>query len=522
MSGKNTYLLAIDAGTGSGRAVIFNATGEQIASAQQEWWHKPDPRFEGSMDFDVEGNWALLSRAIRSALQKAGISGSDIAAVSATSMREAFVLFDRDGREIWACANVDSRAGSEVGALKQAHPALEAELYAESGQTFALGALPRLLWLKRNLPEIYERTHRIAMLSDWVLARLSGVIASDPSNAGTTGLFDLKARDWQPSAMSRAGLKDDIFPDCVETGTVIGSVTEKAAAETGLAAGIPVVMGGGDCQIGTAGTGLVKEGDCAVLGGTFWQQIVNVSPRLTDPSMDLRINPHVVAGLNQAEAISFFVGAVMRWFRDSFGAEEVLKAGSEGDAYTLLEEKARAVPPGAYGIIPIFSDVMHYGKWYHAAPSLLNLSIDPERSGKAAIFRALQENAAIVAARNLSRIFTLSGITPDKIVFAAGAAKSAHWAQILSSATGIPVVTPVVKEATAFGCAAAAAVGAGLYADMAEAANAWIRWDQRFEPDAGHKQIYDEAGERWARAYELQLQLVDEGVTTAMWKAPGL
>ena len=73
MSGKQTYLLAIDAGTGSGRAVIFNASGEQIASAQQEWWHKPDPRFEGSMDFDVQGNWALLSRAIRAALEKAGL-----------------------------------------------------------------------------------------------------------------------------------------------------------------------------------------------------------------------------------------------------------------------------------------------------------------------------------------------------------------------------------------------------------------------------------------------------------------
>ena len=80
----------------------------------------------------------------------------------------------------------------------------------------------------------------------------------------------------------------------------------------------------------------------------------------------------------------------------------------------------------------------------------------------------------------------------------------------------------MVKEATACGCAAAAAVGAGLYRDMPEAASAWIRWDQGFEPDTAHKQIYDEAGERWARAYALQLQLVDEGVTTSMWKAPGL
>ncbi|MCX5512580.1 autoinducer-2 kinase [Kaistia algarum] len=515
-------LLAIDAGTGSGRAVLFDAHGHQLAAAQHEWWHKPDPRFEGSMDFDVEGNWSHLARAIRQAIASAGISASDIVAVSATSMREALVVYDEGGNEIWACANVDSRSNSEVRELKQAFPGLEERIYERSGQTFALGALPRLLWLQRNLPDVYRRMHRIGMLSDWVLARLSGVLVSEPSNAGTTGLFDLKSRRWLPEAMAWAGLRDDIFPEIVEPGTPIGKVTAKAAEETGLTPGTLVVAGGGDCQIGTAGLGVVKRGDCAVLGGTFWQQIVNVDQTLTDPSMDLRINPHVIEGLNQAEAISFFVGLVMRWFRDSFGAEEVAAAGPNGDAYSLLEQKAAHVPPGAHGIIPIFSDVMHYGKWYHAAPSLLNLSIDPEKSGKAAIFRALQENAAIVAARNLAAIFRLSGLAPTQIVFAAGAAKSAHWAQILSSATGLPVVTPVVKEATAMGCAAAAAIGAGLLPDFVSAAENWVRWDRHFEPDLAHKAIYDEAGERWAHAYAVQRQLVDDGVTRSMWKAPGL
>jgi hypothetical protein len=173
-------------------------------------------------------------------------------------MREAIVVYDKGDREIWACANVDSRANNEVRDLKRDFPQLEADLYALSGQTFALGALPRLLWLKRNLPDVYDRMHRVAMLSDWVLARLSGVLASDPSNAGTTGLFSLTARDWLPGAMSKAGMRSDIFAGSVEPGTVIGHVTSAASQETGLAAGTPVVMGGGDCQIGTAGIGVVN------------------------------------------------------------------------------------------------------------------------------------------------------------------------------------------------------------------------------------------------------------------------
>src|SRR5690606_14896893 len=134
----------------------------------------------------------------------------------------------------------------------------------------------------------------------------------------------------------------------------------------------------------------------------------------------------------------------------------------------------------------------------------------------------LQENAAIVSARNLEAIFALSRTRPEQIVFAAGAAKSAHWAQLLATVTGVPVVTPKVKEATALGCAAAAAIGAGTFADFEESAEAWVTWEARFEPDPALKPVYDEAGERWAKAYRAQLALVDQGITTSMWKAPGL
>ncbi|MGV8831579.1 MAG: autoinducer-2 kinase [Devosia sp.] len=517
------YFLAIDAGTGSGRAVLFDDAGRQVSSCQAEWWHRPDPRFEGSMDFDLPSNWALLCRCIRDAIGQANIDPADVAGVSATSMREAIVAYDGAGVAIWACANVDSRSVDQVRRLQAERPDLERTLYAATGQTFALGALPRLLWLKENLPDVYDRVRQVSLISDWILAELSGEIASDPSNGGTTGLLSLTSRHWLDGQLEKVGLNSSILPPVLEPGKIVGEVTGVASSATGLRAGTPVVMGGGDCQIGTAGLGLVKAGQCAVLGGTFWQQIVNVAPDIVDPGMDLRLNPHVVTGLNQAEAISFYVGAAMRWFRDAFGQQEMAEAARTGvDAYTLLEERSLAVPPGAYGIIPILSDVMHYGRWYHAAPSLLNLSIDAEKAGKAAIFRALQENAAIVSARNLEAIFSLSGARPDCIVFAAGAAKSAHWAQMLADVTGLPVVTPKVKEATALGCAAAAAIGTGRFGSFVEAADAWVSWEQNFEPDRSLKALYEEASGRWAEAYSAQLALVDAGITTSMWKAPGL
>ncbi|MDX1296605.1 MAG: FGGY family carbohydrate kinase, partial [Sulfurimonadaceae bacterium] len=173
------YFMTIDAGTGSGRAVIFDTQGNQVSIGQQEWTHLSEPDVPNSMGFDFRTNWELLSGCIQQAIAQAGIQSSDIAAVTATSMREGILLYDKEGNELFGVANVDARADREVAELNEKFPDLEAEFYAQSGQTFALGALPRLLWVKKNRPEIYDKTASINMISDWVLTKLSGVIATD-------------------------------------------------------------------------------------------------------------------------------------------------------------------------------------------------------------------------------------------------------------------------------------------------------------------------------------------------------
>ena len=263
------YILAIDAGTGSGRAVLFDSRGSQVAVAQEEWTHKSDPRYPNSMEFDVIHNWELLCRCIRNVCRQGRISPPSIAAVSATSMREGIVLYNGEGKELWGCANVDARAANEVRFLKEQFPGLEEKFYRISGQTFALGALPRLLWVKNFMPEAYEQIAKISMLSDWVLFRLCGEIATDPSNGGTSGIYSLADRNWVPEMARTVGLRHDIFPPSVESGTIIGKVTTQAARDTGLPKGLPVVMGGGDVQLGCVGLGVVRPSQTAILGRYF-------------------------------------------------------------------------------------------------------------------------------------------------------------------------------------------------------------------------------------------------------------
>jgi len=518
------YLMAIDAGTGSIRAVVFDTKGNQISVAQEEWTHLAEDGVASSMSFDFKKNWGLTVGCIKKAISLAGISGEDILAVSATSMREAIVLYDENDRELWAVANVDARASKEVRDLKESYDGIEERFYALSGQTFALGALPRIMWLKNNRVDIYERVAKISMIGDWILAKLGGKIFTDPSNAGTTGIFSLESRDWMSEMAKEVGLKDDIFVPCVEVGTVISTVSESAAKETTLSKSTKVVMGGGDVQLGSAGLGVVNLGDAAILGGSFWQQVVNIPSKTPPPKdMSIRVNPHVIPEQSQAEGITFFSGLVMRWFRDAFCEIEKLEAKERGvDAYAILEEKASRVPVGSHGIIPIFSDSMKYGKWYHASPSFLNLSLDANICNRASMFRSLQENAAIVSGINLDKIKKFTGVEIKEIVFAGGASKGELWPQILSDVLGCKVKIPKVTEATALGGAMAAGVGAGIYDSMSAAARELVVWSKSYEPDMKNHEIYRELKQKFESAYEAQLKLVDDNITTSMWKAPGL
>lgn len=509
----NAYLLAIDAGTGSVRAVVFNTQGKQVGIYAQEWTHLAEEGIAGSMSFDAETNWQVTQTCIKGAIANAGIDGKQIVALSASSMREGIVVYNAQGNAIWGVANVDSRAGEQVAQLNREHPDWEKRYYASSGQTFALSALPRLLWLKQNRPDLYDQAHRMTMISDWVLYMLSGVMASDPSNAGTSGIFDLATRQWDKAQAEQAGIKD-LFPPVYESGQVIGTVKTDIAQDLGLSPDALVVMGGGDVQIGTLGLGLTQPHQAAILGGSFWQQVVNIDCKTPAPSdMSVRINPHVVSGQSQAEGITFFSGLIMRWFRDAI---------CDGMPYSELEARAMSVPLGSHGILPIFSDAMRYGRWIHASPSFIGLGIDPDKYNKYSMFRSLEENAAIISSINFEQIVSFSQANIDHVVFAGGAAKGKLWPQIVADVLGLPLHIPEETEATSLGCAICAGVGAGIWSSFDEATQAVVKTARIIEPNPANFEPYQAIKTRWQAVYQTQLALVEQDLTEALWKAPGL
>jgi autoinducer 2 (AI-2) kinase len=516
-----SHTLAIDLGTGSCRAVLFAEDGTQAAIGQREWSHARLPDAPGSQVFDTARNWILICECIREALDRAAIDPADVAGVSSTSMREGMVLYDADGLEIWACPNVDSRAAAEASELVIDGRARR--IFERGGDWVSITSPARFLWIQAHEPEIFRRIAHMGMLSDWVLYRLSGRFVTDPSSGSSSNLFDLPTRTWSRSSLDLIGLSPDVVPEVLEPGTVVGPLTARAAAETGLAVGTPVVVGGADTQLGLVGIGVVSPRRLTLVGGSFWQLTVVTDEPLIDPQARVRTLCHAVPGLWMTEGIGFYCGIAMRWFRDAFCEPERQEAARRDvDAYVVMEEAAADIPAGSEGVMAIFSNVMDAKRWVQASPSFLGFDLDrPAASNRRACIRALEEQAAYATRGHLAIISELTGESYDELVFTGGAAKGQLWPQIVADVIGLPVRVPVVKESTALGAAIYAGIGAGMYRDVAEVAGWLLRTERIFEPVGEARRTYDERYAAWQALYPRILDLSESGLLRPMWWPAG-
>jgi len=243
---------------------------------------------------------------------------------------------------------------------------------------------------------------------------------------------------------------------------------------------------------------------------------------LIDEKSKVRVNCHAVKNICQYEAIAFNPGLIMRWFRDAFCQFEKEEAKRSGkDVYDLMNEEAKKIPIGCYGMKCAFSDIMDYPSWRHASPTFSNFSLDPDKFNKYTFYRAILENAALVTRGHIELVYEQTGNKPEFITFASGASKSPLWCQILSDTTGLEVRVPKVKEATALGAAILAGVGVGIYKNVSETAKKLVNISAVYKPDMKNHAVYSEIFDFWKKWYAKELEIADAGLTDHMWAAPG-
>ncbi len=499
---EGKYLAAIDAGTGAGRCLLISLDGKQMASAYREWQYTVPADAPSGWEFDADQFWRIIGAAVQEAIQKSGVDPRDIVAVSTTSQREGIVLLDKEKKAVYAGPNLDGRAGAES---RQMAGELGPEIYRVSGHwPEAMFAPARLWWLKQHRPAVYAAATHLLMINDWVVFRLCGELTSEPTNASETLLYDIGERAWSQSLAARLQVDPAILAKVYPAGTVVGSVSRQAAAETGLAAGTPVVVGGADTQCGLLGLGAIQPGALGAIAGTTTPlQLVTDRPVL-DPAYRLWTGCHVVPGQWVLESNARATGISYRWFRDAFGRrEELPEYNLSAEEFERMNEAAAAVPPGANGVMalagPLISNV---SRDY----SLLNGFVGirpraPERSGRKEFIRAILENMAYAIRGNWEQLGEVTGSFPATLAVGGGSAKNPTWLEILTNVLEVPVWIPRVQEVSSVGCAICAGVGAGVYPDFAAGVDALVATAGVFQPETGVSALYRDLYAKWLFFY---------------------
>ena len=485
------YLMGVDIGTLGTKALIVSPDGRVLGSALAEYGvEHPKPSWAEQWPQVWE---EAACAVIRGSLRAASIKPDDVAGVCVSG------LYGGSGIPVDAGLNplhpcliwMDRRASSEVDWIRE-NVDLDRIFRTTGNYVDTYFGYPKILWIKRNLPDVWKRVHKFVPPSTYVAFRLTGELAIDYSSAGNLGgLFDIHRLQWSEQMCDLLGIPRELMPDNVVPSTeVIGEITPSAAARCGLAAGTPVVAGGVDAPMATLSAGAREPGEnVAMMGTSTCWGVVHRGDAL---STELVSMPHVVNCEREfytwgGAATS---GGLVRWFRNQFGAEEVARGEREGrDPYELLDISASDVPPGSDDLVvlPYFMGERAPVWDPHARGVIFGLSLYHSR---AHVFRAFLEAAAYSLRHSIEVGERIGLRLESETRVVGGITKSRLWPQILADVTGRTISIPAGGVGAPLGGALVAGLGVGLLRDD-RVISEWTATDRVLEPNPRSKKTYD-------------------------------
>ncbi len=489
------YLLAHDLGTSGNKATLFTVEGRLAKSVTAPYgtryfnnnWAEQEP----------EEWWKAVVESTRAVAQ--GIDPHEVAAVCFSGQMMGCLCVDREGRplrpHILYC---DQRAVREAERL--AEKVGPREVYRITGhRASASYSLAKLMWVKEHEPDLYARTHRMLHAKDWLNYRLTGVMATEYSDASGTNALDLAARCWSAPIVDAAGIDGEKLPRLAASTDVIGELTASAAAALGLAAGTPVVAGGGDGVCAGVGVGSVKPGiTYNYLGSSSWIATTSESP-IYDEAMRTFVWAHAVPGFVHPCGTMQTAGSSYAWLKNQVCTLEKALGGEAGlNPYELMNGEAEKSPPGANGLVFLPYLLGERTPWWNpdAKGALLGLTLEHTRSD---VIRAVLEGITL----NLSIILDIfrERLPIGEITVIGGGAKGRAWRRIMADVYQAEILKPdYLEEATSMGAAIIGGVGCGVFAGF-DVAGRFISVADRTRPDAGRAALYRQAKELLIDSY---------------------
>ncbi|MCK4280528.1 MAG: xylulokinase [Candidatus Lokiarchaeota archaeon] len=478
------YVAALDLGTSGCRTIIFDITGSIVSSHYEEWEsYFPSPLM---VEQSADQWYEKLKITIKNAIEKVSINPQEIVSISITNQRETIVPIDSEGNSLYnAIVWQDRRTTNECEIIKK-KVGID-KIYKITGLTIdPYFSASKILWFKNNKQEIYNKTHKFLLVHDYILYKLTGQFYTDFSNASRTMLFDVNTLKWSDEIASLLGIDLDKMPTPVESGIDIGELT---ANDTSFDKKTLVITGAGDQQAAALGVGVVEPGriKCTTGTGSF------ILAYLEEPQFDTKkrvlCSCHAVPGSWVQESSIFTTGAVFRWARDQIGFEEREKTESGKNTYDLMTKMAEGSPVGANGLImiPHFTGA---GAPYwnpYARGIFFGLTLGHTRAD---IYRAIMESVSFEVKKNI-QVFNELNFSSKELRVTGGGSRSNLWNSIMADIVGIPVFRPELEEATALGAAILAASGAGIFPDIAKAANDICKISDKWYPNKENNRIYE-------------------------------
>jgi len=486
-----SVFVTLDAGTGSGKCVIFGDSGQILGVHRETWTYdlsvNPDIPFVKEFSFSAPAFWGILCGCVRAAIAKADIAAEQVTGIAATSQREGCVFLDAHGTEIYAGPNIDARGFAE--GLDVVSTLGAERLYQITGHSAPfIFPIARYLWFRKHRsPPVAH----LLMINDWLTYRLSGELSAEPSNATESMMFDLRGRCWSDEILSTFDIPRNILPPIVRSGERVGALTPAAAAATGLVAGTPVFAGGADTQCSLLGAGALEPGGtAATLGTTTPLQTVLDRP-LFDPESNLWAGCHVVPDRWVIESNAGDTGDAYIWLL------ELISGGASREQLYAIGERLASDGLGAPTMMFVGPTVFNLTRMRFNRPGGMlfpfpNLHVRPDR---AVLVRAYLESIAYALRGNLAQLEAVTGRSTPELTVSGGMTRSAALTRIIADVTGLPARIAAEPESAALGCAILIAAH-GDSGGLTAATRAMVR-HTRIEPDAEQHARYQAPYAKW-------------------------
>ncbi len=492
------YLLGIDLGTSGTKTVLFDTTGNVIAShtegyeliQKQNGWaeQRPDDWYKA----------ACLT--IKSVLSKSGIDPSDIKGLGISGQMHGLVMLDKNGNVlrdsiIWCdqrtaeeCEIITSKVGAENLIQITANPAL-------TGFTAS-----KILWVQRHEPEIFEKCAHILLPKDYLRYKLTGEFATEVSDASGMQLLDVPHRCWSSQMLSALSLREDQLAKVYESPEISSVISEEGAKATGLKKGTPVAGGAGDNAAAAVGTGTVVEGSAFCTLGTSGVVFAHTDSPHIDPRGRVHTFCCAVPGAYHVMGVTQAAGLSLQWFKNNFCGEETELAREEGkNVYALLDQMASKIPVGSDRLLYLPYLMGERTPHLDSAARGVFFGLSAMHT-KAHLLRAVMEGVAF-SQRDSLEVLKEMGISLSSMLACGGGGTSALWRSMLCNCFNIPVGTVQSKEGPALGVAILAGVGSGVYSSVEEGCRQVIKLNPLQNPEKEGVRSYENYYQLYRKLY---------------------